>query len=327
MTSRSCFAHQAAHAALFLLAAIVTACGGGDDAALRAPWTRVPSPVDRDLHDVVLLGDEGWAVGDAGTLLTSRDGGATWATVSSPTSADLRRVYALADEALGAELRVVVGADGTVLVSADGGASFDVRRTGRERLVAFGPFATDDGSTYAAFGEADGDAVIVTSADLRTFTARPLRAGATINDAYVAGSEGWLVGDGGLVLETSDAGATFDAVEVGAGLTADLHAASGPGPILLGDGVVARRSVDGIAVAWSVSRASELPLLRDESAGHAIGTGADGDAILVTFTPTYDDWAAESLGIATRLEALAVTDDAVIAVGERGAIVRRPRAR
>ncbi|MDD3421907.1 MAG: YCF48-related protein, partial [Methanocellales archaeon] len=60
-----------------------------------------------------------WAVGEKGTVLTTRDGGASWISQTSSTTEDLNGVY-FVDSGTG----WVVGEKGTVLTTRDGGASW-----------------------------------------------------------------------------------------------------------------------------------------------------------------------------------------------------------
>ncbi len=61
----------------------------------------------------------GWAVGEAGTVLSTSDGGATWVPVGVPTSSDLTDVTFV-----GAEIGFIVGEAGTVLRTTDGGVTW-----------------------------------------------------------------------------------------------------------------------------------------------------------------------------------------------------------
>jgi hypothetical protein len=62
---------------------------------------------------------QGWAVGNGGTLLRTRDGAASWAAQSAPVSSDL---YAVA--CVSATVAVAVGASGVIIRTADGGATW-----------------------------------------------------------------------------------------------------------------------------------------------------------------------------------------------------------
>lgn len=56
-------------------------------------WRRCNVPTSRPLNDIILVGGEGWAVGDNGTVLQSRDGGRTWVDESFDTHAALLRIH------------------------------------------------------------------------------------------------------------------------------------------------------------------------------------------------------------------------------------------
>jgi len=56
-------------------------------------WRRCNVPTSRPLNDIILVGAEGWAVGDNGTVLHSLDGGRTWADKSFDTHAALLRIH------------------------------------------------------------------------------------------------------------------------------------------------------------------------------------------------------------------------------------------
>ena len=86
------------------------------------PWRQVSVPVVTRLTAVSFADDvHGCAVGEAGTVVTSYDGGASWRSIAAPTSQDLLDVD-LAPAGRG----WAVGAGGTVLRSADWGASWSL---------------------------------------------------------------------------------------------------------------------------------------------------------------------------------------------------------
>lgn len=73
-----------------------------------------------DINDIDFVDSQrGWAVGDRGTILATRDGGTTWTAQMSGSSQNLRGVDFL-DERRG----WVVGAWNTVLGTSDGGATW-----------------------------------------------------------------------------------------------------------------------------------------------------------------------------------------------------------
>lgn len=88
-----------------------------------ATWMRADAPAS--LESVDLLSPlDAIAVGEAGTILRSSDGGLTWGQVASGTSADLHRVR------FTGSVGHAVGAAGTLLASSDGGASWQAEDPG-----------------------------------------------------------------------------------------------------------------------------------------------------------------------------------------------------
>ena len=129
-------------------------------------WCRI-SPVQPNTLNAVTKVEASTliAVGEAGTILRSVDGGSTWVAVQSGTSVAL---YAIAFA--GPSLGIAVGDNGTILRSVDGGLTWTaaVSRTGLPlRGVAFAGSesaafavgsdsvfrATDGGQTWSLIGE------------------------------------------------------------------------------------------------------------------------------------------------------------------------------
>ena len=105
----------------------------------ESSWFEQQSGVTEHLNDVVVLDTEtAWAVGNAGSVLVTSDGGATWRPQNSGTSEDLQAAAFLdADNGLAA------GANGTILRTADGGASWRTVDSGTsERLLSVAYFGT-----------------------------------------------------------------------------------------------------------------------------------------------------------------------------------------
>lgn len=77
-----------------------------------------PTPTGAPLNDVGFSGLTGYAVGDAGTLLKTTDGGQTWTGLRTGVAGDLFQVQVLSPEI------VVVGGGCSALLSTNGGTSF-----------------------------------------------------------------------------------------------------------------------------------------------------------------------------------------------------------
>ncbi len=83
-------------------------------------WVTYPSGVDTDLYDIMFVSSSvGWAVGQAGTVLRTTDGGTSWRKIAIPTTEDLVRVTATSDQAAR-----VVTRSGQTLATIDGGKSW-----------------------------------------------------------------------------------------------------------------------------------------------------------------------------------------------------------
>src|SRR5690242_1118426 len=88
--------------------------------AVFGQWSAANSGTTSNLNAGHLLDSGvGFVVGDAGTILTTSDGGATWSAVTSGITNTLRDVYFL-DDAQG----VAVGDQGRILRTTDGGVQW-----------------------------------------------------------------------------------------------------------------------------------------------------------------------------------------------------------
>lgn len=76
--------------------------------------------IDKKLQDVFFSGEQdGWAVGDTGTLARTTDGGRNWVHIQTPTDKDLYGVFFI-----NSKLGCVVGSGCTVLCTKDGGSTW-----------------------------------------------------------------------------------------------------------------------------------------------------------------------------------------------------------
>lgn len=115
------------------------------------------------------------AVGVAGTVVTSTDGGLTWATVASGTTADLHGIAYGLSTATAAGVFVAVGDSGTVLTSASGSAWAPVATP----VTAVGLKAVTYGTQFVAVGTGGNSFV---STDAVTWT--PSSTPGTTSDLY-----------------------------------------------------------------------------------------------------------------------------------------------
>jgi photosystem II stability/assembly factor-like uncharacterized protein len=158
----------------------------------------------------------GWAVGEAGTIQRTIDGGATWALQEAPTRKLLNDVAAIDDSHAWA-----VGAGGTILRTIDGGRNWDEQSSGGAQALRAVHFV--DSQRGWAVG-AKGTIISTASGGARW---RRQTSGVELNlndvvflnakeDPREGPGEGWIAGDRGLVLHTTDGGATWENVELSA---------------------------------------------------------------------------------------------------------------
>jgi photosystem II stability/assembly factor-like uncharacterized protein len=143
----------------------------------------------------------GWAVGDDGTILATRDGGTHWGLQNSGTETRLQSVY-FVDTRTG----WAVGDRGTILATRDGGASWEPQNSLTDKDLFGVHFA--DAHTGWAVG---WGGTILATRDAGTHW-DPQDAGTDKNlfGAYFADARaGWAVGERGTILATRDSGTSW----------------------------------------------------------------------------------------------------------------------
>lgn len=148
----------------------------------------------------------GWACGEAGSIQTTRDGGATWQLQGGTTKKLLYDVAAISERQA-----VIVGAGGTILATSDGGRSWTERLSGVTQALRGVHFLN------AKLGWAAGSAgvILATTDGGSAWTAQPSGTTQNLNDIFFLNpSEGWAAGDRGALLHTTDGGATWQPVEL-----------------------------------------------------------------------------------------------------------------
>jgi photosystem II stability/assembly factor-like uncharacterized protein len=217
-----------------------------------------------------------WVVGEAGTVLLSRDAGETWAPVALavPERSHLRAVAAAEGQREGAETLVIAGDDGVVVRSTDGGGSFapiegpavDWTAVATDELGVVAFVTGEDGSLWRS----DGGAPLV-----RVLAGE----GEALHDVAMShdGAAIVAVGEGGLVLWSHDAGERFETLPSATSL--DLHAvhvaADHETIVAVGEaGVVVHIDAEGSRVHETL-RPDDALLdlhLRADGVGQAVGT-------------------------------------------------------
>lgn len=125
-----------------------TVCSGKDEQGWC--WQR-PKPIGNPINDVFFLdATQAWAVGDAGSILHSSDGGITWTAQASGVTARLTSV-GFFDRLNG----WAIGAPNTIVHTADGGTTWTAQATGSwlwdySSVIATGPTSALIANAYAA---------------------------------------------------------------------------------------------------------------------------------------------------------------------------------
>ena len=175
-------------------------------------WIKQKSGTLSWLYGVHFLdAQEGWAVGSQGTVLHTKDGGATWDNLRQATLDTVRDVYFFNRNAgllLCERDLSQTGAASYLLYTPNGGAAWErveLPDAGRERLLRF-VFAGRErgwliGEAGTFYETADGGITW----DKRTVPTRYLLLGGNLLDA----NTGWLAGAGGSLLATQDGGLSW----------------------------------------------------------------------------------------------------------------------
>ena len=158
----------------------------------------------------------GLAVGEAGTIQRTIDGGATWALQEAPTRKLLYDVATIDDSHAWA-----VGAGGTILRTVDGGRNWDEQSSGVTQALRAVHFVNSQrGWAVGAKGT-----IISTANGGARWRRQTSGVELNLNDVVFLKAkeglgegprEGWIAGDRGLLLHTTDGGATWENVELSA---------------------------------------------------------------------------------------------------------------
>ena len=288
--------------AVLALALVATACllcvlqVGVAAAATPDTWTRQPSGTTQALYGVTLATkDLGWAVGAAGTIRHTANGGTSW---SGQTSGTTQTLYAVTftDVSQG----WAVGAGGAIRHTVNGGSTWKAQTSGTTQALYAVRFTgalngwavgaggtirhtTDGGATWkaqtsnsrqalygVAFTDADhGWAVGGRGTVLRTQNGggawAPQSAStkqALYGVTFLDGVNGWIVGGKGFVRHTGDGGSSW--ANQSSGTNAAFYGVAFVDTVhgwVVGSGGAIRRTSDG-GSSWSVQSSGTTQTLR-----------------------------------------------------------------
>jgi photosystem II stability/assembly factor-like uncharacterized protein len=279
------------------------------------------------LFAISLDGNAGVAVGGAGDLRESADGGKTWkAATAVPTSKALLGVCLHATHA------IAVGQEGVIVVRSGSGAWSTVSSGTDARLMAVGVNAAGSAIAVGAFGtvlkSSDAgqhwEALKPQWADYVDGGAEPHLYGVSVSDDGVV----TMVGEFGLVLRSRDNGATWESKHKGEASLFGLDLLKDGTGYAVGQDGTALKTIDN-GVSWNaIDIGSKANLL----AVAALGNGSvyvSGMHEVLASKDAGNSWhALESKSLpAIWYSGLAAADGATyaIAVGQAGAVVQLGR--
>lgn len=257
--------------ALALAGGFLALLAVGAPSASAGQWTSWLLGSTTTLRGVCFVSDaHGWAVGDAGTILSSTSAGAAWTTQASGSGARLYGV-SFADHEHG----WAVGSAGTILATADGGASWSMQTSGTQDDLR----AVTSRDPAHAWAVGSAGTIVATADGGATWT--PQRSGTTVTLHAVdfdSDVRGIAVGADGAVVSTGDGGADWQWQDPGT--TASLYGCA---------------CVDGST--WAVGAGGMILASSDGGASWAVeGSGTQRALRAVSARDTTHVWAAGGLG-------------------------------
>ncbi len=147
--------------------------------------------------------NRGWVVGDEGTILATRDGGANWQAQRIGAEGWLSSVHFV-----NATTGWAVGEDGIILATRDGGATWQAQRSGTTSRLQSVHFV--DATAGWAVGR-DGTILATRDGGATWQAQRSGTASELYSVHFVNATTGWAVGYAGTILATRDGGATWQA--------------------------------------------------------------------------------------------------------------------
>lgn len=194
------------------VAQVIATAGGKSDSATVAVffqpgWYAQPSGTTNSLNGVFFLpnGREGWAVGDAGTIVHTTDAGVSWATQVSTTSFSLRSVWFTSSQ-----VGYAAGYGGTIMRTQNAGASWS-----RITTLAASENLNDICFADSQHGWAVGaNGVIARTADGGATWAKSFPTSQELQSvSFCDTTNGWAVGQGGVIVGTRDGGRSWYVVQ------------------------------------------------------------------------------------------------------------------
>lgn len=148
----------------------------------------------------------GWAIGEAGLVLASRDGGKTWLRQRSPVSKLLYDICAIDDQQAW-----IVGGGGAILRTVDGGKNWNEQASGITQTLNSVHFVDNK---YGWAVGLDGTILATTNGGNR-WQQQTSGVGEDLHSVFFTSkTEGWAAGDRGTLIHTTNGGQSWEMVSL-----------------------------------------------------------------------------------------------------------------
>ncbi|MDX9759310.1 MAG: YCF48-related protein [Bacteroidota bacterium] len=290
--------------------------------ALGQGWSQpLPTNTTRTLNGIFSVSSTMTiAVGNAGTIIGTSNGGNTWASAVTGTSENLRKVFV---SGLATPTITVVGDNGTILRSTNSGISWSTTTSGTT-LDLHDIFVHDplNGTTMTIVGE--NGVILWTNNGGTNWIFRLSPVAAALRGVFFTSLlEGFAVGDGGVILHTTNNGNNWSTVFSGTAVNLHhvyfSHADTG---WIVGDGGLILQSTDAGATWFPRQSPTTEHLRRVMFTSTTSGTIVGDHGVILRTADAGATWHQQISGTGHALTSVFFTDDANgMVAGERGLVI------
>lgn len=310
---------------IVLVITLILAVTGAGTPVLQAQWQwGNPDPQGNDLWNVDFSpsSQTGWAVGAAGIIVKSTDGGASWFTQESGREDFLRGV-----EAVDANTAWVVGDNGVVLKTTNGGSTWVTQNSG----TTAGINTLYAVSSSTAWFVGDAGMLRTTQNGGATWTAQSSGTANNLNGVcFTSATNGIAVGSNATVVRTTNGGTSWMPVTLpggpGPGSSAHLldvfFVDASYGWTCGGAGTLYTTTNGGMTWNRTMNNGLSADINRVRFTTRQNGWAVGESGALHRTTTGGTSWTALTSGTSSGLEGLALTGGNVVVVGLFGDILR-----
>ncbi|MBU0487031.1 MAG: T9SS type A sorting domain-containing protein [Bacteroidetes bacterium] len=165
-------------------------------------WNQQSSGIANNLNSIFFIDNQhGWAVGDAGKIVSSANGGATWSEQTSGVAVTLNSVFFVS-----AQKGWIAGNSGNILFTEDGGTTWTPQTSGTVQHLRATCFVNDSSGWVAG----DAGTVRYTTNSGATWSTQTITIQPVTNGlCFVSDSIGWGACNSGKVTHTVNAGTSW----------------------------------------------------------------------------------------------------------------------